>query len=1090
MLTNSCLNNNESEQESLPANNLKSDQETNKSTIEIKNKVLQLFAEIIQKQNTSQANILSTQDLYSNGYICSEPDYLTNAATHASIIKAENNSILPNSNSLSSISASVISSTSNDSKPTPVSESMLLDLGNRNSASPAIVSNNLALEITREIPNSPKSNIQNTSKNDFKTKNLERFDEIVKKLKQVSQNNDPSHKLIKSNSLLNDSVIKKHKSQLSLKNKFSRLPRRNLKPLDFSSIRNGFMSDKNDASIADNLMSSPNTFLPSSNAGFESTSLYKSNGSLDCSALNSIHPSTSNSNLSTSFKNVDHKHKPFANIMKRAYDRMVTTKKENKNQLQNYIHEKKRIVESLGFNLNADYQNSGVIIGAPAQNSLPQQSMIDIQNDIEKAVCLTNGQISSCNIYGLWDHNNNSFSYINNQNKNLEPNTSEDNSNQTTLVDSKIYNRSPNQIETCTYCQKTFKSLSKKISHEQRCSLKLEAMLYSQPEVNETNDSKFSPSSQHLTSLLESVPDYSDSENESIETNTKIIKKRKTSVTKKGDLSLNINNPSKNIIPTKSHNIQTTASSTNLLNPNKQSTKLKSSKRKQKIVDPEDTMSLSEGSELSRFHCRGTNDLLFDIQGSSNKINDALSNNATGTKNTQVTDFIGLPFPQIQNLNNDNHISTKNSNSFTINKKLNTELNMLPSDPLLNWTPDSFNFNAGNTKNSSQALLNTRSLNNLNDLNDKQQNYNLDFLSIINSMNPETSQNAEILSNLLTRASNCNEFISSNVPITDSPNLRNNSRLDNNNLGTNVSSSKKVNPNKNKSENNSNLQYNNQKNHANSIKTTSPFVSDGDILSKNYGSSSTITLPQDTEDYQNIDNELNVSESFKPNNLPENLANSDLVNSFMSANSGLHNSINQNHFSNTLTGFENSSNFEKLNLDLSLLQNNSTLLSNTPFMMDLNFEPIQSSSMSASLTAPLSAFPDMGDEKLYKSVKDNGLTPARTKISQNLNIGNINKKNLLSNNLENKEMNPNLINVNHFTDLQNQTDIGGNFGVSSNHNDPQLFNLELLNGSLETQIDMNNFNSLFLSPSQSNLIDWNNVDENIDREFEGMINFD
>ncbi|OMJ24465.1 hypothetical protein AYI70_g1561 [Smittium culicis] len=1071
------------------------------STTDIKQKVLELFAELLDSQPPSKTSTSKKSSPADKLSLKSEPCYydssppLQNSSSNIS----SNLNLNPDPKPSALIHSSILPQDlkpQDTSAPSTSSQPVLNSSAKKRKASLEISTNNLFkksslnnLKKNVPAPNTPSlavapPNLQPRATSSIVGLNLNsipNYPFTQKPDPRSSSLNLPSHPLIKSKSEVWPHITNSpSSSSFQLKATTPRLPRRNLKPLDFSSSNKKFNSsnffNKTNNYSNDTFSDLTSSIDPLSHFSSDSFNQIPNNqipSNIDFSLI----PSTPN--LNTNDKSPQSVN-PFANLLSDAHKRFDNTNHTSSLNHTNY----------LSSHLNP--QNKGIVIGGPPPdlssatsftNIDPSNSNINNNNNnnqiiqaIENAVYLAS-KSNSNKVYSLWNPND-----PNTANPPLKNISSFKIPNATSSLPSTSNNFPilpaqsilPSELISCKYCNKLFKSVQKKLSHEHRCSYKLEALLYSQPEFNDHNDrlgKNKSPTSQNLDSLLESVPDLSDSDNEfsshnpyhKINSESNIFSHIKPNLDIKPNSSIGIN-VAKSLKPKKSSK--------------KHPSKPLNLKSKPPIVDSEDTMSLSEGSELTRFH----------FQNNINR-NYLLSDNIHNLNSDQA--FPNLP------INHKNGLMQLNNTSLNFNlQNNNMPLNIndnplnLASEPPIPWNNDalSFNPNDNSTPNVNSSFLNNATDKIDSNFRSANVDNNNDFSALLNSLAGSSAQHSnDILNSILMKNSS---FATSNAEGTFNNSQFQLQQIPESNLQI---QSQSLNQTQNQSQSqpqpqsvntkakikgkgkgktpvmpNQNLSLNNYVNNT-------PLVASNGFSPNNHGSSSTITLPQDNDDYQFMD-EQELANDKNAGNQAESNTNHSKEN-FSKANSTAR-----------PVKIEASSSKKPTNIlpKNSVNSTSRNSLFDSPLVQDTKPLASEITNNSSILSTFNNNFSNTNCHSNSPATNKN--TASSQSFSKNTNG---------SHNLSNEiKKDPSDLAQPTKNQLLSEPI---NFYSTGNPNLDSLFSLDYLNQPMFDQFDNNDrgnnistIDSLLADQmnSQSNFINWANCDENVERELEGLFNFD
>ncbi|OMJ11466.1 hypothetical protein AYI69_g9812 [Smittium culicis] len=1074
------------------------------STTDIKQKVLELFAELLDSQPPSKTSASKKSSPANKLSLKSEPCYYDSSP--------------PQQNSSSNISSNLIINSTH--KPSALIHSSILpqDLKPQDTSAPS-TSSQLA-------PNSPakkrKASLEISTNNLFKKSSLinlkknipapnssclalappslqpratssivglnlnyiQNYPFTQKPDPRSSSLNLPSHPLIKSKSEVWPHITNSpSSSSFQLKATTPRLPRRNLKPLDFSSSNKKFSSsnffNKTNNYSNDTFSDLTSSIDPLSHFSSDSFNQIPNN-QIPSNTDFSLIPSTPN--LNTIDKS-PHQINPFANLLSDAHKRFDNLNPSSSINHNNY------------HSSHLNPHNKGIVIGGPPPelSSATPYANINPSNNtnnnqiiqaIENAVYLAS-KSNSNKVYSLWNPNdpNTSNPPLKSISSFKIPNTASSlpsTSNNFPILPAQ--SNLPSELISCKYCNKLFKSVQKKLSHEHRCSYKLEALLYSQPEFNDHNDrhgKNKSPTSQNLDSLLESVPDLSDSDNEfsshnpyhKINSESNIFNHIKPNLDIKPNSSIGIN-VTKSLKPKKSSK--------------KHSSKPLNLKSKPPIVDSEDTMSLSEGSELTRFH----------FQNNINR-NYLLNDNIHNINSDQgFNDIDPLAFPNLP-INHKNGMMQINNTSLSFNlQNNNIPLNIndnplnLASEPPIPWNNDalSFNPNDNSTPNVNSSFLNNATDKIDNNFRSANVDNNNDFSALLNSLAGSSAQHSnDILNSILMKNSS---FAVSNAESTFNNSQFQLHQIPESNLQM---QSQSLNQKKPQSQSHSQPQtantkakikgkgkgktpvMPNQNLSLNNYVSNTPLVASNGFSPNNHGSSSTITLPQDNDDYQFMDEQALANEENDRNQVETSASQSN--ENFSKANS-----------SAPPIKIEASSSKKPTNIlpKNSINGSSRNSLFDSPLVQDSKHLAHENTHNSSILSTFNNNFSNTNSHSNSPATNEN--TASSQSFSKNTNgLHNLNN--------EVKKEPSDLAQPSKNQLLSEPI----NFYSTGNPNLDSLFSLDYLNQPMFDQFDNNDrdnnasaIDSLLADQmnSQSNFINWANCDENVERELEGLFNFD
>ncbi|PVU99190.1 hypothetical protein BB559_000925 [Furculomyces boomerangus] len=684
-----------------------------RSTNEIKHKVIELFAEVLGSQSNTFDNKTSNES-----FNLSEPDY-----SSLTIPNQTSNNL----NKLQKPSSYLFTSSSTTTKLHNRTNNSTMKT-HTNGLEPSITSNTNSRNFTdNKIFKDPYLSHPER----LKTNTIYNFKK-GESSKSFRTKNPPTHPLIKSKSDVWDLDSKNQK----LNRNTPRLPKRNLKPLDFSLHKKDKKSSNFNANKSIDVYSKKSLEgFPTPNNGSDTPTVSKITESplINSTPKSCGHIPSSSPTLSNKF--TTERPNPFANLIKDAYNRSISTNIAQNTEFHKARTDQENLIQKLNKNLEHSKNRFPIFGGPPALGPLKRKNH-EVEDAIKRAVHNISQKnfVLSTPTFRSWQNPDllNTNYNLNNQN----PITLGSGHTDTNLFLGTKESQSKNNSAVsfgCKYCSKAFKSLSKKQSHEQRCQSRLDAMLYSQPEINEIserNDIRLSPTSQHIASLLESVPDLTDSENETPD----LINNNNTSHSKRklNDIDCRkVKRPNNSNQPISKKPIS------------KRSNLGDSSRLTTSIGDSEDTMSLSEGSELARFHGQGPpvdriymhseNDIQLDLNNNhtlfpesfakSSNVN-RLGPNGKNVHNMNVflgysdghpTDFVNTSLP-INNQNNlfdfqsgnigtfnfDNvEIGNEAGNEFSGNFNFDDDFFNLASEPPIPWNTDflsqeSFGLNLSN----------------------------------------------------------------------------------------------------------------------------------------------------------------------------------------------------------------------------------------------------------------------------------------------------------------------------------------------------------------------------------------------------------
>ncbi|OLY79089.1 hypothetical protein AYI68_g6850 [Smittium mucronatum] len=1064
------------------------------STTDIKQKVLELFAELLDiktNEKTPNNNKISTPKKFN---IQSEPCYPTSSPPTStnvnnkefSLIQSiKNDSLQNSSNSVTSFKDSIVNDSIKDiDYSIKKRKASLDDSRNKYSISQSV-------EFSKKKLSNPKISLASVTSN-IQPRNISSFSDIninsstvestgfrgVKADLRNSYLSLPSHPLIKSKSEIWPQ-FPNSSSNLVSKKVTPRLPRRNLKPLDFSSLnkdRNGTNS-KNNASVTypndtfSDLTSSVD--LPSiSGSDSSRPNLNLSNFSCTPDFLTVPLPLSSENSAEINSSNFN----PFSNLLNEAHQRSQLSK----SALLKDNHQK----DSMGINDFHNQNGKGVVIGGPPMESSNVNNNLEIIQAIERAVYLTTktDAKNSSKVYSLWNTNDQSTlqSAVNNSSDFKPPSSIHHKiSSPLPLLSS---DKSSSSGHSCKYCNKPFKTSQKKISHEHRCTAKLEALLYSQPEFAESSDRNEkirSPHSQNLDSLLESVPDLSDSDCEfpnhqnfpKINSEGHVYTTEKVSFEKNPRSSIGIS-------LVKTRNIKK--------NPKKSASKQPNLKSKTPIVDSEDTMSLSEGSELNRFHLQNSLNRGYLMSDSIHNINSEHS----------FDESKNVDFPNLQIHGKNRHVSL-NDGSMSFNFGAGNipmtvggnPLN-LASEPPIPWSNDIMSFIQTDSNQPANSSFINNAPDKANDVIEPLCGNNNDFSALLNSLAGSSSRSNDILNSLFLKNSSFVEpsaqslFNAIQNPPQNSPGIS----LHINNALETIS---------NKGDT---IQNQGQPLSLSNFISNSPFVGSTGISPNIHGSSSTITLPQDNEDYQFMNEDVSTQNQEKPHNSGDN------------CDSSMHPSkCDTNNETSTNETYDSSARGRNED-NKDLLEGSNVAQSGASNKRCCNTSLLAShisNSDSASKNHQKHYAEPIINEKLGSSshfadsptIRNSSITPNSNRYPPYLVPSNVEP---ISSQAINETNNPNNVSSQSSIPLdisikEQLNQEPSNFYSSSNPNFDSLFSLDYLNQPLYSQFgeaDRESVNPMadsLISEQmnlQSNFINWTNCDENIERELEGLFNFD
>ncbi|PVV02447.1 hypothetical protein BB560_003098 [Smittium megazygosporum] len=1006
------------------------------STQTLKERTLQKIAKAIN-DNLAPPNSTLFSLSGNDSFIYSEPDFIDSSAS-----KSNNPFLIRASSYISPVRSRKFE---NSEPENPLSYPAFPQTSPNKTISPPSVS-----------PSSTVTSLSNESK---KQRNLSLFNNFVNKLHSEK---DPSNPFNLYYTGLRSQLFLKKKNIL-WKSKLHRLPKRNLKPLDFSLSKK--KSPPNDP------LSTQTPKIPSFNDPLTSPNHHQANSN----SYDPLHSNNSTSLNTIQAQPQSPSQKPLSNILKCAYDRMQAVKTNNKIQIDSVEKETNLLINQFGLNPSATQPqiqhfssnpslDPNLILSSNPISATSTLSSYEIQGAIEKALYQTFLENKDLPLnYSMWnikpDSSQSSTQLLQSEHQpqnfsQLLPQPREP--PQTNHVPTNLHHNSINPIKTenltqniCIYCKKSFKSLPKKHSHEERCPSKLEAMLYSQPETIDNTDSKPNSNLVELASLLAHVPDYSETESENITYPPKSKRKRiashpNSNLPEPNSKSIISQQSTPSLAPQKSQKISSSkkdsskqSSTQKMLKPKKQ--------KKKKLPDPDDTMSLSEGSELSRFHGRDTTNALFNsiTQNNSRK---RVRANGNEPIDSSVPDFIGLPLPPLQNINDTSIYTPKlEVSSATISNPQTATKSFTPlvSKPPTQWnvTPLVHYAPTANTEPQkifySQANFNTPT-----NYISNQQVQDMDFYSILQTLNQNSNNNNN-------GSANINAANPQSLPPKHST----------------------------LSQKDTQTPIDDQLFAINRISQQSMHVPPVQIPKKEHGSSSTITISPENENYQNMND---IPLEGITTNIPDSINKRPTSGSSVSFNlhgPGTSIQLAQSSSQNPFYSFQNQKNISKLDLN-SLSNHQSPSYTNNNYMMGINFNSIQQQNTPTVLQQHARMTPIPLSNPESKNITYNPQDPFDT-----------------SNPAEAKNVN----NISDLVDFSNLADIplNQNFNEglllgnnSGNTSISDMLALGLINNNLNGQVDPSNMDSLFVNNPSQNIMDWNLLEENFDREFEGMINFD